>query len=373
MESTTVARPPQGGPRGRLRPLKPPREKAGRPPVPCPDGCPQPELINSDLFQLLYRDRRPIHGTWIPRWVVKAVMSLKDDDGKHAVRSEARARVLTELLYWFQLSFGDQRKREAQPKGDFQVRPRARVYDADGLQWVALSAREVGRRQLIPATSAVDALGWLEEAGLVVVDKARHGDTGLRPNAPGLARAYHRHTTDPIAFAEFLDENSDDLLAEWAGSMTQVNAYQKARGVTVHNCFIPIIGAKNRRRLFLARLLSQLVYYFADRTGHCRATKEIGGNLWWVSSSAKWGVDLAASESAVRSGIGELVDKGLVLKTVAMHRFPSMPEALMYTHLRPNVPVLLDRVREVAEKNPQIYVTGEAAHGETDDSDDGFD
>ena len=89
---------------------------------------------------MLYSDRHATNGTWVPAWLVAATKNGAGSGGR-AVKSEARARVMSELLWWFELAFSDRVRADQRPKGGLLRRCRARVYDVDGLQWLAASTR----------------------------------------------------------------------------------------------------------------------------------------------------------------------------------------------------------------------------------------
>jgi hypothetical protein len=120
------------------------------------------------LYASLYVKEKPINGTWIPTWLVRAT------------GTEARAAVLAELLWWFEPAFSDARRQERASSSNrtAKLRARARVYDAGGLQWLAISIRRLAARTMLSASTTAGALRWLKSEGLLAVEPGKIGSLG---------------------------------------------------------------------------------------------------------------------------------------------------------------------------------------------------
>jgi hypothetical protein len=292
--------------------------------------------VDSPLYDLLWRDRQPRNGTWIPNWILDAT------------GSEARARVACQVQWWFEQAKQDEKL----------ARARARVYDEAGRQWYAVSSRLLAASAMLPQRTALDALDWLEDHQWLCVQRGGKG-LRIRPNAPGLAKAFFDETKSHTARSEFLDPDDTEPAHKWTGSLTQKEAFHDATGVTVHNALVNVVMKQTgshgvSRALFLARLLSQLCFYFADRNGVCRASHEADGNLWWAASPARWARLLAVSPSTAERGIRTLTSLALVRRRTGYFRASGDVEVRWTTMLRPDTVTMAAAVAEAAAESPDF-------------------
>jgi len=274
------------------------------------------------LYASLYVKEKPINGTWIPTWLVRAT------------GTEARAAVLAELLWWFEPAFSDARRQERASSSNrtAKLRARARVYDAGGLQWLAISIRRLAARTMLSASTTAGALRWLKSEGLLAVEPGKNRIIRIRPNGRAIAQAFFSATHSEVAQHEFL--HPDATRTEWTGSMTQSEAMHRAPGVTVHNVFVSAFGGDH----FRARLLCQILFRFLDRRGHCAAVTKIGDEVWWVTTDRQLAEELGVGAKKVRRGLDALIRDGLVHKLIRPSGFRSGGERRWVVHLRPDMP-----------------------------------
>jgi DNA-binding transcriptional regulator YhcF (GntR family) len=285
------------------------------------------------LYQQLYLHQRPVNGTWIPNWLVRVC------------RSEARARVMAEIFWWFEFAFSDIRRRERIPVANVETvfRARARVYDQDGLQWLVMSIRELASRTMLSESTVADTLRWAEKKGLLVIERNGNAPLRIRLNGKANARAFYDATGNEIARDEFLDGN--ELRSEWTASQTQAEAFHNSDGVTVHNAFVVMLGGDH----FAARLLSQILFRFIDRRGNCAAIYMIGGHRWWETTHRRLANELGVNDKRVQRGLQDLLQRGLICKHIEESNWKNRGRQRWVTFLRPNVRQILKEVIEVNE------------------------
>jgi len=260
--------------------------------------------------------------------------------------SEHRARVMAEVLYWFELAFSDARRQDCVGPSNVTIRQRARarVYEQNGLQWLAISIRKLAARTMLSSTTAQDALRWAESAGLIAILRNGKSTLRIRPNGRRLAEAYYNVTADEVA-REFLDDTNH--ITEWSGSETQARACHRAQGVTVHNTFIAMLDGNH----FAARLLSQIVFHFIDRNGKCSANISINGHLWWETTHQRFAKELGANAKQVQRGLDVLVAANLLHKLIRPSPRYRPEDARWLTHVRPNVEALVVGIQSVVAAN----------------------
>jgi len=253
---------------------------------------------------------------------------------------------MAEVLYWFELAFSDARKQERVGPSNVTIRQRsrARVYDVNGLMWLAISIRKMAARTILSPTTANDALRWAEFANLIVVLRRGKSTLRIRPNGRELAAAYYQVTDDEVA-CEFLDGTNH--ITEWTGSDTQARAWHRAPGVTVHNAFVVMLRGDH----FAARLLSQILFRFMDRNGKCSATIGMGGRLWWETTHRRLAKELAVNEKRVQRGLDMLVAANLLHRLIRPSQRYRPEDARWVTHIRPNVEVLVAGIQSVISPN----------------------
>ncbi|MEX2217041.1 MAG: hypothetical protein WD768_23210 [Phycisphaeraceae bacterium] len=281
---------------------------------------------------MLYEADRAVAGRFIPAWTLPAT------------GTEARAAALCEVNWWFELAFVEQRKREEVTGVNFRRRARARVYDDDGYQWLVMSVRRLAERIMTPKSTANDALADLESKGLITITQGDAGKDSLaiRPCARPLAEAFFKATDDPTAYSEYLDPSTAEVSPGWTDSRTQAAAFHTSNGTTVHDLLVAALDGD----LWLARLLSQILWYFGDRLGKCRAKIIMNGHLWLAKSHAALSREMSKSLESVRRGLDALVEEyGVLARCIAPYRPNAQWEHSSTTHLRPNLPVLLERVK----------------------------
>lgn len=333
-----------------------------KPPLPRSAASAGPELLDSPLWDLLWKDGHARDGTWVPTWLFRA----------KAVKTEARALVLARVNWWFEISARD-KVRSARPGSLLTPRARARVRDREGRLWWAVSTRELAAQTALPQGTVFDVVNWLAAEKQKLLHALRRGKGGamfLRlvgdGGYSGVRALYHATTHDQAVMT--VSDDEADRGYPWSGSAAQASAFhgrearqrgdrpETALGVTVHKALVPVVGGDP----FLARLLSQVLYFFGDRWGRRRAKVVRDGSLWWVYSLTCWAERMGRSPKTVQRGLDRLVRDGLLHRRVLPYGGSARKGPRWLLHVRPDVDAILARVGQdkgvlagVSERNRQ--------------------